>query len=324
MVLRRRDKINSTFARQVARLAGPVVAAGVAFTASHFPSFDIITASFASPKDDVRKTDPLDVANSPKLSAFLSKLNSVSFSEIPSELHNFFKVGGELGLKTSAAKFRQPKTASELAETPDADCSDAVYGVAAVCEALGRDDIKCGAVFGHVKGAAKTIDHIVPFVLVKGSHPNGDTKFKSKAMAALGASGEWTLIILDPQSAFGKTVDFDRFEAHNSNKIKGDYFRELGHYYYKGAKPQDLKAAVESYKVAVELNPNDNESRGAAIEILGSSFQRLQKMIAKATKPQLEETRDVIKDLLFFLPNADPQKASLERSLGQVEGWLRE
>ena len=47
-------------------------------------------------------------------------------------------------------------------------------------------------------------------------------------------------------------------------------------------------------------------------------------MIAKATKPQLEETRDVIKDLLFFLPNADPQKASLERSLGQVEGWLRE
>ena len=50
------------------------IAAGVAFTASHFPSFDIITASFASPKDDVRKTDPLDVANSPKLSAFLLKL----------------------------------------------------------------------------------------------------------------------------------------------------------------------------------------------------------------------------------------------------------
>ncbi|MFH2106372.1 MAG: transglutaminase-like domain-containing protein [Candidatus Micrarchaeota archaeon] len=280
------------------------VAAFAAFSLSlppgifHKQTFDLSLIPRAVAAQEATKTNPLAIT-SKELRGYLDQAREITdLVEVLRFAHEVFKFkGGKLGLKPSAEKFRKPKTPDELAEGKKGDCSDGTYAIVGFLVALEKKDIEVGAIFGHVKGASENITHIVPAAKVDGK-----------------------LIIIDPFSSFGRTVEFDRQQFQKAEVVEGNYYRELGDYHKKQGNVQN---AVEAYGKAFERNSKDEEARGQAINLLFREFNRVRQNLKPENHAAVDKAIKILDEILFFISESDEQRPALDSNLQTLKSWVQ-
>jgi tetratricopeptide (TPR) repeat protein len=291
-----------------ARKAGIVVTTAVAaFTAFslslpsglfHKQASDLSLISRAVAAQEAAKPNLLAIT-SKELRGYLDQAKKILDPvEVLKFTHEVFKFdGGKLGLAKAQNRLGKPKTPSEIELGKTADCSEVAYALVSFLSSLNRKDIEVGAIFGHVKDAPEAITHIVPAANVGGK-----------------------LIIIDPFSSFGRTVEFDGQQFQKAEFVEGNYYREVGDFHRTNGNSRE---AIEAYKEAVTANPKDNEARGFALNLLFAEFNKVKPNLKPENKTEVTKGIEILEEILFFMPASDPQRARLDKNLQVLKSWVQ-